>query len=174
MSEVVMRNVIEYSQYQTDVKKRAKALAWLRGKILAIIAMIALPLAIFLIVMGHISADRDGLIMGYSCLAIAVWDTAVCTMLYFTVKKLLLADFAKYAQDGKIDYSFERTGDAFKIIRHNDGYTFTFDKSDIKKTSKTKMIIALFLMDKRIVVLPMREDVFQLLNAPTNEESSVN
>ena len=174
MSEVVMRNVIEYSQYQTDVKKRAKALVWLRGKILAIIAMIALPLAIFLIVMGHISADRDGLIMGYSCLAIAVWDITVCTMLYFTVRKLLFREFSKYAQDGKIDYSFERTGDTFKIIRHNDGHTFTFAKSDIKKTGKTKIIIALFLKDKRIVILPMREDVFQLLNAPTNEESSAN
>ena len=169
-----MGKVIEYSQYQTDVKKRAKALAWIRGKTLAIIAMVALPLAIFLIVMGHISADKDGLIMGYSCLAIAVWDTAVCTMLYFTVKKFLCADFAKYAQDGKIDYSFARTGDSFKIVRHNDGYAFTFDKSDIKKTGKTKMVIALFLRDKRIVVLPMREDVSRLLNAPVDEEGLAN
>ena len=174
MSEVVMRNVIEYSQYQTDVKKRAKALAWLRGKILAIIAMIALPLAIFLIVMGYISADKDGLIMGYSCLVIVIWDTTVCTMLYFTVRKLLFREFSKYAQDGKIDYSFERTGDTFKIIRRIDGYVFTFDKTDIKKMGKTKIIIALFLMDKRIVVLPMREDVLQLLNAPVDEEGLAN
>ncbi|MBQ8393987.1 MAG: hypothetical protein IJX49_00255 [Clostridia bacterium] len=148
-----------------------KALAWLRGKPLAIIAMVALPLAGFLIVMGHINADKESLIMGYSCLAIAVWNIAVCISLYFTVRKLLFADFAKYAQDGKINYCFERTGDTLKIIRRNDGFAFTFNKSDIKKTGKTKIIVVLFLKDKRIVTLPHREDILQLLNEPMSEEN---
>ena len=170
----MMNAPIEYSQYQTEVKKRAKALTWLRSKTLAIIAMVSLPLAIFLIVMGHVSADKDGLIGGYSFLAIAVWDIAVCLSAYFIIRKLLFADFAKYAQDGKIDYSFERTGDTFKIIRRNDGYAFIFDKTDIKKIGKTKVIIAVFLKDKRIAILPMREDILQLLKATVVEENTEN
>ena len=164
-----MNQIIEYAQYQTDIKKRLNELTWSRGKPCVIISAIAFPIALFLIVMGHISWDKEGLIMGYSALALAVVFLALYIALFLSLKKLMYADFLKYVKDGRIEYALERTGNTFKLIRRADEYVFRFDKSDIQKMDARKTIIVLYLKDKRIVTLPTREDIIELLNAPLGE-----
>ena len=164
-----MHKIIEYSQYQTDIKKRLKELTWSRGKPCVIISAIAFPIAVFLIVMGHISGDNEGLIMGYSALALAVVFFALYIALFFSLKRLMYADFSKCVKDGKVDYVLERMGDAFKLVRCADEYVFRFGRADIQKIDARKTIIVLYLKDKRIVTLPTREDIIELLNAPLSE-----
>lgn len=164
-----MNKIIEYSQYQTDINKRVKELTWSRGKPCVIISAIAFPIAVFLTVMGHISGDKEGLIMGYSALALAVVFLALYIALFFSLKKLMCADFSKCVKDGKVDYALERVGDTFKLVRRADEYEFRFDKLGVQKMDVRKTIIVLYLKDKRIVTLPTREDIIELLNAPLGE-----
>ncbi len=156
--------MITYSRAQADNKRIIKELTLAKITPLLIIGALTLALAVYFLIVGHGFSKPEALKMGYGWLAIALLCTALCLAFWLTYRKIILQSFQKYAVDGKLDFTLEGNGESFRVTRLADNFVFSFQKSDIKRMHTLKTLILIQLNDKRLLMLPRRADVAELLD----------
>ena len=160
--------MIEYSQYEGEVKNRIKEIALAKGLPLLIAAVVSLLLTTYFLFVGIMAEQREALKMG--------WWTAllclVCIILYLgilvTLKKALNSSFKQYAENGKIDFTLERVEDKLKITRLCDNKTVEIKQSEIKSIRRLKSVILIILKGKRWFDLPNSPEVNELISNAQN------
>lgn len=163
--------MIEYSQYENEVKNRIKEIALAKGLPLLIAAVVSLLLTTYFLFVGIMAEQREALKMG--------WWTAllclVCIILYLgilvTLKKALNSSFKQYAQNGKIDFTLEQFEDkTLKITRLCDNKTVEIKQSEIKSIRRLKSVILIILKGKRWFDLPNSPEVNELISNAQNKD----
>ena len=160
--------MIEYSQYENEVKNRIKEIALAKGLPLLIAAVVSLLLTTYFLFVGIMAEQSEALKMG--------WWTAllclVCIILYLgilvTLKKALNSSFKQYAENGKIDFTLERVEDKLKITRLCDNKTVEIKQSEIKSIRRLKSVILIILKGKRWFDLPNSPEVNELISNAQN------
>lgn len=161
--------MIQYSQYECEVKNRIKEIALARGLPLLIAAVVSLLLTTYFLFVGIMAEQSEALKMG--------WWTAllclVCIILYLgilvTLKKSLNSVFKQYAENGKIDFTLERVEDKLKITRLCDNKTVEIKQSEIKSIRFLKSVILIILKGKRWFDLPNSPEVNELIATVQNK-----
>lgn len=161
--------MIQYSQYECEVKNRIKEIALAKGLPLLIAAVVSLLLTTYFLFVGIMAEQSEALKIG--------WWTAllclVCIILYLgilvTLKKALNSVFKQYAENGKIDFTLERVEDKLKITRLCDNKTVEIKQSEIKSIRFLKSVILIILKGKRWFDLPNSPEVKELISTVQNK-----
>ena len=163
--------MIEYSQYEGEVKNRIKEIALAKGLPLLIAAVVSLLLTTYFLFVGIMAEQREALKMG--------WWTAllclVCIILYLgilvTLKKALNSSFKQYAENGKIDFTLEQFEDkTLKITRLCDNKTVEIKQLEIKSIRRLKSVILIILKGKRWFDLPNSQEIHELISNAQNKD----
>lgn len=157
--------MIQYTKYASDIKKRINALTWVTGRIFIIIAACAMPITLYLFIVGIAAQEADALSMGCSALTLLIVVLVMYLVIYFKYRKIVTLNFYKLAEDGKIEYTLERTeDDHLRFTRLTDEESFEISRNEIRKIKHMKTISIVVLTNKKTVDLPRRPDIEELLN----------
>ena len=162
--------MIRYTQYASETKNRIKELAWMQGQPLVCIGMGAVPLAVYFLFVGYLEQVQEALLLGWSAIVLSVVCFSIYCIRYFSYKKALTENFAKYAVEDKIEWCAERIdGETLSFTRINDGTTFRVGQSEIKAVRRLKTIFVIVLKNKNVIDLPICADTDELI-FPYDEE----
>ncbi len=150
------KNVENFGVYLKEVLKYS-------CKIYAISVVIFLPLAIYCIVVGYITKDKEVCIMGGSAAVLTVMSVVVILQRYLVIKKTLKMFFKNADSQGNLNFLLEVIDEKLSITCINTGEITKIGKDNIKKLSRTKNMIFIRTYTKGLVSLPNNKEVRDLL-----------
>ena len=154
--------MIKYSITESDIKVQARELSIFYLKPVHIVGTIALPLAIYLLVVGYVAAESEALEMGYLTLVLSALSLFCYVVWYLKFYKALLASFNENATNGKVEYEINKSDGNIEILR-NSSDAFSFSIEEIEKISQTKRNMILRLQNKTLLIFPMQNDILGLI-----------
>lgn len=155
--------MIYYSKEQESLPARVKELTRSQMKIPLILLPIVFVFAVYFLVVGFLTDDREAWINAYSSVFLFVLLGIVSSTTFHRFKKQLYGAFGKVAVDGKVDYSIERNDGTFEVKNLNEGTNFVFSKSDISKIIIQKHIIVVKLRSRQVIDFPNMKEIRELL-----------
>ena len=152
------------TQYESDIKIRIREITFFRGRLLIIAAIVSLLLAAYSLLVGFAGQESEALKMGWTSAILCFACLALFCGIYFSNKKIITTAFQKYAIDGKIEYSIEKTNrETIMITRLCDNKGFEIRKSEIKHIRHLKTVTLFVLTNKRWFDLPKFESINELI-----------
>lgn len=157
--------MLRFTQYEKDIKRRAKQIAFARGRLLVVVALASLVLTAYFLIVGLGWQESEALKMGWMSAVLCLVCFLLYSRMYFVVKNIITTSFCKYATDGKIDFSLEQVNSTIKFTRMCDDKVFVIDKSEIKSICQLKTVNVFIFRDKSWLDLPNREDINELIKS---------
>ncbi len=155
--------MVTYFYDENSIKQRAFRiiLTIFINELIFIIAF--LLLGVYLLPLGIVYKDVDGIITGGASLVAAI-SISVYVFLYFVrFKKAIKETFQEYNKDSLLHYSFSYHDSSYILKCIESEKEFSFTKSDIKRLIRKNGVIVIQLQSKQVVDLPDREDIYNLL-----------
>ena len=154
--------MIEYSKSKTDLNKRIRDLAWMHGRLFAILAICVFPFSLYHLLVGVVVSEA--MKIGLQLLTFDAVLIALYIIIYNKTRKAVLTNFNTFEEDGKIDFTLEKMEDGTLVFtRLTDEESFQITKYDIKSIKRMKYTIILVLENKTTIDLPKRADIEEIL-----------
>ena len=152
------RNIENFGVYLKEILKYS-------CKIYAISVVLFLPLAIYCIVVGYITKDKEICIMGGSAAVLTVMSVVVILQRYLVTKRTLKMSFKNADLQGNLNFSLEVIDEKLSITCINTGEITKIGKDNIKKLSRTKNMIFIRTYTKGLIALQNNKEVWDLLES---------
>ena len=156
--------MIEYTKTASDNKGRIRDLTWMHARIFAILPIFILPVSLYYFVIGTAVNSPEAVGLGGQLLTLAVVCIAIYLIVYNKTKKAVMANFDEYEMDGKIDFTIEKIDEnTLTFTRLTDEESFQVSKNDIKTIKRLKHTSVIVLNSKRMIDIPKRVDIDELI-----------
>lgn len=156
--------MVEYTKLASDNKRRIDEMTWMNGRLFIWIAACAFPVSAYFFLVGIATASPDALKCGWQTITLVVVLLAIYLILYFKMRKAVTLNFSRNAVDDKIDFTIEKIDEeTLEFTRLTDEESFQITRADIKRIRQMKTISIITLKDGRIIDLPIRQDIDDLI-----------
>ncbi len=142
------------------LKIYTKEVSFSQSKIPFILSVIALPFAIYFMIIGYL-VDAEALMFGYSSSFIVIFMLCVGISNYLKLKKDIANMFEK---SDVIEYEFELIQDEYILYNITTDQKIYFKSQDIAGVFYKKNTIILKLKNRKIVFFPIIDSIRNILS----------